>query len=327
MLLVGLNPYGLAYTLGLQGQGTPRANPKGRGLDGFIEIGREIGARVIELHNPWLAAMSDRDLAALRERIAGYGMTPVISSGLPTDAQEPAIRSAVALGATTIRLALTRVLCGDRATLGGEWTALVGRVREALARNAPRAAGAGLSMAIEDHQDFGSRELLELAEEAGPNVGICFDAGNAFAVGESPVDFARRAAPRICHVHLKDYTPQWTDEGYRLVRCAIGDGAVPFNDVVAILSRHHPSLTASIEPGALEARHIRLFRPDWWNGYAPLTAAELAPCLAAACHRRLPDDADYRTPWERGEDGETLIQYELAMIRRSAANLKALGLM
>ncbi len=41
---------------------------------------------------------------------------------------------------------------------------------------------------------------------------------------------------------------------------------------------------------------------------------------------RLPDDADYRTPWERGDDGE-LETYELDMIRRSAANMRALGIM
>jgi hypothetical protein len=57
-----------------------------------------------------------------------------------------------------------------------------------------------------------------------------------------------------------------------------------------------------------------------------MSAAELAPCLAAARVRRLPDDADYRTPWERQEDGETLVRYELDMIRRSAANVKELGL-
>ena len=37
MLDVGLNPYGLTYYLGLQGRGTPRANPGGRGLEGFID--------------------------------------------------------------------------------------------------------------------------------------------------------------------------------------------------------------------------------------------------------------------------------------------------
>ena len=52
----------------------------------------------------------------------------------------------------------------------------------------------------------------------------------------------------------------------------------------------------------------------------------LPPACKAARHNQLPDDADYRTPWERGDDG-ALEAYELAMIRRSAANMRALGIM
>ncbi|TIU05159.1 MAG: sugar phosphate isomerase/epimerase, partial [Mesorhizobium sp.] len=121
----------------------------------------------------------------------------------------------------------------------------------------------------------------------------------------------------------KDYRVQFTDEGYRLVRCAIGDGAVPFAELAAILAEHHDTLTAVLEPGALEARHVRCLTDDWWNGYPPKTAREFAACLSAAHVNRLADDADYRTPWERGDDG-ALVSYELDMIRRSAANMKKL---
>ena len=303
MLQVGLNPYGLTYYLGLQGHGTPRANPDGRGLDGFIEIAREIGARTIELHNPWLTAMSDEELAALRRRLATLGLVPIIASGLMHEPEGAALRPAVALGAKTIRLVLTRLLCGDRNALGAEWPLLVARVRDGLRRYAAEAAAAGVTLAIEDHQDFNSQELVELCDEAGANVGICFDIANAFSVGEAPIDFTRRAAAKVRHIHLKDYNVQFTDEGYRLVRCAIGDGAVPFREVIAILAEHHEALTATLELAALEARHIRLLTPEWWNGYKPSSGAALAACFEAARHRRLPDDADYRTPWERGDDG------------------------
>jgi len=72
---------------------------------------------------------------------------------------------------------------------------------------------------------------------------------------------------------------------------------------------------------------VRLFTPDWWRGYAPQEAPALAACLLAARRNRLPDDADYRTPWEKGEPGAAIAAYELAQVRKSAQNLKALGLM
>jgi 3-oxoisoapionate decarboxylase len=321
MLKVGLNPYGLTYYLGLQGNGTAR------GLEGFVEIGREIGARTLEMHNAWLVNKTEEELQALGGSLSDLGMAPVISLGPPLEGVETAIRSAVGVGAKVIRLGLSPVLCGDRNAWGPKWPELIANARDNLRRYAPVAKELGLTFAIEDHQDFGSRELMEFCAEAGSNVGICLDTGNSFAVGEAPLEFARRVAPLVRHVHLKDYRAQWTDEGYRLVRCAIGDGAVPLAEIAAMLNEQHEMLTASLEPGALEARHVRLFRPEWWNGYPPMTAAELGPCLAAARRNRLPDDADYRTPWERQEPGAAIMEYELAMIQRSASNMRSMGWM
>ena len=46
MFRIGLNPYGLAYAVGLQGARTPRENPLPIGLDGFMHVAQEVGARV-----------------------------------------------------------------------------------------------------------------------------------------------------------------------------------------------------------------------------------------------------------------------------------------
>jgi sugar phosphate isomerase/epimerase len=154
-----------------------------------------------------------------------------------------------------------------------------------------------------------------------------FDTGNPFSVGEDPVEFARRAGHRIRHVHLKDYIAQPTDEGYRLVRCAIGDGCVPFAEIATVLESHTPSLTASIEPGALESRHIRLFTSEWWDGYPPRSARELGSALRRLRRNRLEESADCRTPWERQAPGAELVEYEMGQVRRSVENLRAMGFM
>ena len=323
-VLFGLNPYGLTYHLGLQGAGTPRANPKGAGLEGFIALCHELGARCIEIFDPWLRNLSDGELAALKDRLGSLGLTPIVSWGLMMGPFESALRSARALDAKTIRCGLTTVLCGDRAKLGEEWPELVASVRASLKQYGPIVAGDGRMLAIENHQDFGADELVGFCEETS-GVGICVDAGNTFPVCEAPMDFYARVAPHVRHVHLKDYRVQFTEEGYRLVRCAIGDGAVPIRAMLDLFLKHHPTLTAVLEPGALEARHVRFLTPDWWRFYPPKSAESLARCLAAARVNRLAEEEDFRTPWERGEDA-ALNDYELAMIRRSAANMRALGL-
>jgi 3-oxoisoapionate decarboxylase len=327
ILRMGLNPYGLTYHLGLQGRGTERENKQGKGLEGFIAIALELKAQVLEIFDPWLAVLTDDELKTLKYRLDAAGMTPVVSAGLHMMGPiESALRSAKALNAKVIRLGLSPVLEGSRNAWGTKWQELLAAIDQALAQYAPLAQDLGVSLAIENHQDFTSRELVRCCEIYGPAVGITFDTGNAFPVLQSPADFAQNIAPHVKHIHFKDYRVQFTDEGYKLVRCAVGDGAVPFKAIINELSKHHETLTAVLEPGALEARHIRFFDPSWWNGYAPMDGKQVARAISAARLNRLPEDADCRTPWERNADTE-LVDYELAMINRSAANMRALGLM
>jgi 3-oxoisoapionate decarboxylase len=176
---------------------------------------------------------------------------------------------------------------------------------------------------------------MAFAEEAGPNVGIAMDTGNAFAVAEDPGAFAARVAPRIKHVHLKDYVSQFTPEGFRLIRCPIGDGCVPLQEIAEVFfppsesegRKAEATLTASIEVGALEARHVRVFAPDWWEGYPTRPVGELRIALDRLKTKRLDDNADYRTPWELNQSTSAIVDYELEQLRKSVANLRALGWM
>jgi 3-oxoisoapionate decarboxylase len=323
LLHLSLNPYGLAFAVGLQGRGTARANPQAIGLDGFIALVRELGLSTIELDWRWMTALGPDDLARVRESLGGLRV--IYSHWL---AQEPGerlidpIERATAVGAMILRLHLTPVLEGARARWGPRWGEMVDHARRTLALDAPRAADDGLVLAIENHQDFGSEELVAMTEALGEHVGIVLDTGNPFAVGEDPVAFVRRAAHRIYHVHLKDYIAQFTNEGYRLVRCAIGDGCVPFDEIAGALEPHRPALAASIEPGALESRHIRVFTPEWWHGYPPRAAAELVTMLGRLRAKRLPDDADCRTPWERMASPDEIVAYEMGQIHRSVEHVR-----
>src|SRR5690606_14959075 len=106
----------------------------------------------------------------------------------------------------------------------------------------------------------------------------------------------------VRHVHLKDYNVQHTPEGFRLVRTALGDGAVPLRAILDTLGKDRDELLVCMELAALEARHVRLKTDAWWQGYPPRDAAAVARCLEATAINALAPDADYRTPWEKGED-------------------------
>jgi sugar phosphate isomerase/epimerase len=328
MLRVGLNPYGFAHTVGLQAFGTPRANPQGSGLAGFVAIAREIGAQCLEFDGRWLAPLSEAELKGLADtlpdvpRLCSYWL-----HHQPGETLDEAIRATRAIGGSVIRMHLTPVLEGARARHGARWSRMLAHARTVLNSEAAKAADAGLSIVIENHQDLGSEELLEFAADAGENVGLVFDTGNAFAVAEDPLAFAARAAHRIRHLHLKDYVSQFTPEGFRLIRCPIGSGCVPLEELAALLELSSPSLTASIEVGALDVRHIRVFSADWWEGYPARPAAELQCALERLKSNRLDDNADYRTPWERAESTSAIVAYEQQQLHASVHNLRSLGLM
>src|SRR5205823_7373189 len=74
-----LNPYGLAYTLGLTAQGTTRANPHPLSLWQFIDLANKIGAAGIELFTPMADGI---DLGKLSEKLSGK--TIVLSQPLWT---------------------------------------------------------------------------------------------------------------------------------------------------------------------------------------------------------------------------------------------------
>jgi sugar phosphate isomerase/epimerase len=321
---IGLNPYGLAHVLGIHAAGTPRANPRPMSLDDYVAFARSLGVGGIELHAEHLFALPDERLAQLRRTFDELGWWVVLARPLMIGQWERTIAVARHLNARTIRMHCTSVLCGDRTANNCDWPALLAEVRRVLTDASHQTAPLGLSLAIENHQDFTSAELLDLCATCGDNVGIALDTANPLSVAEDPLDAARAMAPRVRHVHFKDYRAHWSDEGYRLVRCPTGDGCIPIK-AIADLFADRADVTGAIEVGALSARHIRVFDPAYWSHYPPCPAERFSKALRAARVNRYREDEDWRTPWECEAPADEVIAYELAQVRKSADNFRTLG--
>lgn len=315
LLPVGLTVSGTTYSMGL----TSSAGRAPITVRGLMDRAIDLGLGGVE---PPARMLEGEDLAALGEYASDRGLSVVIdTSGYDPAALSTVIEMAVGIGAATVRTVIGGAkIGGDRRPLAGRWPSFLDEVLTGLRGCVEAAERADVTLAVENHQDLASEELLWLCDSIGSDqFGITLDTANPLATAEEPIDFFRRVAPAVKNVHLKDYRVWSSDDGYRLVRCPVGDGLVDFGSLMEILAAAVPGVSMSLELGALEARHIRVLADDFWPDYPPRTAAQLAAALRVVhANERT---GDWRTPFERGESAEAIAAYEENELAQSVTYL------
>jgi 3-oxoisoapionate decarboxylase len=311
---IGLSVYGTTFGMGIDPRsGRPTITP-GQFMDKAIAVGLggvELPASLMQGEDATAVAhdAEERELFITLE-----------TEGYDPDKLASAIDLGVRLGAGTVRTMVGGAkLGGDRRPLAGRWQSFLQGILAGLQRATISAERAGVNLTVENHQDLASEELLWLCESIGSRrFGITLDTGNSLATAEEPVNFARRVAPYVKHVHLKDYQVYLSTEGYRLVRCPLGQGVVDFPALFGILAATCPDITMSIELGALEARHVRVLADDYWPDYPPRSASQLARVLRFVLDN-VRQAGDWRTPFERNEPVEAVIAFEDQQLTASLA--------
>ena len=117
-------------------------------------------------------------------------------------------------------------------------------IRERLYEPILWAAELGVQLLLEPHGVVtdtidGMAELLDVLGHAD-TVGICLDTGNSWLGGADPVDYVKRFAKRIKHVHWKDMGAEWIPKRGTLFGCGmatipLGDGVVNVRRIVEAL--------------------------------------------------------------------------------------------
>jgi 3-oxoisoapionate decarboxylase len=294
-------------------------------FDGMIDLAARYGLGAVEAPLPADTPLAEA--ARLRERAGQAGIRLVLAGGIAADAPlEALIPLASALGARTLRLTLSRILEGDRRAIGlAGWEEIRAAAARRLKAARPVAEEYGVALAIENHQDADSEDLVWLCETIGGEfIGVNLDTGNPLAVGEGPVEFAQRIAPFLKNAHLKDYRMHRTPSGYRLVRCALGDGVVGFHALLRLFAAEAPEATFSIELGATQARHIRLLEEEYWKPFAPRLFTRCLPAIRLLHELGRPEAEEWRTPHEREASDAERAAFERAEFDRSVSYLAEL---
>ncbi|MCP4692448.1 MAG: sugar phosphate isomerase/epimerase [Desulfobacterales bacterium] len=98
---------------------------------------------------------------------------------------------------------------------------LVGLLKSA----APAAEAAGVRIAVENHTDAFSEEVLWVLDRVNhPFVGACVDTVNAIHVTEDPISAVENLAPRAFTNHFRDNRIIILHDGVRFTGAAVGEG-------------------------------------------------------------------------------------------------------
>jgi len=333
--------YSLPHTMGYlpTKSGEPITEPLS--LNAFVTKARELGLSGVEFPLLSRAPVFDGGFAEtasfsgdLRESLSNDNLTLIADYGalLDYDADHTTeyMKLAAGSGASVVRCILSHILCGDRRNFPGGWqahrNALAQRLRELL----PAAEDLGISLAIENHQDATSDDLLDLYEESGlsPAFGVTLDTGNPLSVCEDPVAYAQRISSLIRHVHLKDYTVHFAPEGFRLVRCAAGDGVVDFPAILEIVRANGSRVMPAIEVAAQATRTVPMLEPDWWGCYPYEQMSRLPSALRTLWEKGRPAIEPYSSCWECGGSSADVATEEWKLVVKSVKyfRTKDLGL-
>jgi len=113
---------------------------------------------------------------------------------------------------------------------------------------APLAASYGIRLALENHCDSFSEEILWVLEQVDhPFVGACIDTVNAWHVAEDPMKAIENLAPVAFTNHFRDDRVEFRRDGFRVRGVAVGDGDIDMQAAYNLLKDHAPGNRINIE--------------------------------------------------------------------------------
>jgi sugar phosphate isomerase/epimerase len=146
-----------------------------------------------------------------------------------TNTLEEGIAIAKALGSDIAKVSMDlerpRPICASR--FHPEVIRQLEKFVKLLKAAAPIAEAAGVKIAVENHTEAFSTEVLWVLDQVDhPHIGACVDTVNALMVGEDPMVAIENLVPRAFTNHFRDDRIEIQHYGFKLTGAAVGDGDI-----------------------------------------------------------------------------------------------------
>src|SRR3984957_4266245 len=210
--------------------------PNPMSLEHFLRRARELEVDGVSLESCFFPCLDRSYLAGIKSVLDLYGLDRVYAWGHPdgleggTNQQAYAdmlasLERAKAIGADVMRVVGSSLMFRNQPQ-----EPQLERLTRMFSEAVPVAEKYGIRMAVENHIDFTSDEMLRLIKAVdSPLLGINFDTGNFVRLLDDPIKGMGKLAKHVFATHIKDLKPQKgvaADEWYFFSCTQVGDGIV-----------------------------------------------------------------------------------------------------
>ena len=249
----------------------------------FLEYARSLGARGVQVG---IGARDDAYSDALRARVEAASMDLEGIVSPPRDEGDLArfeaeVRTARRAGAVVVR---TAMLSGRRYETFDSLAAFrrfADRSAASLALAVPVVARHGVRLAVENHKDWRTEELVALLKKLGSDhVGACIDTGNSMTLLEDPTEVVEALAPWAVTTHLKDMGVEEYERGFRVAEVPLGAGVLDLPRIVRTLRTAHPEIPLNLEMITRDPLDVPCLGDRYWATMPDLPGRHLARALS-----------------------------------------------
>lgn len=264
-----------------------------------------------------LVAPKEGELAELRQKADSMGLYIELGTGgTDPDHLRSILKAAHALGSPAVRTFYSTItrFADDRPTTTEGMRECLAKAAAETKQVLPLCEEYGIPLAFENHQDLTTEELLTLIDMIGNEwAGICLDTGNSVALLDDPLEAAKALGPLVRSVHFKDYKLASHPDGFVMVGCALGEGAMDLDGILEVLARDAPEANLNIET-PMEKIVYPVLERDHLSHLPGASAQTLASTLGMVRDRGLPEEP--QLPSERGvSEQELQSEWEDVVVR------------
>lgn len=242
---------GFGESWGFQSEGKTYAFEKTMNLDDLMDLAVKEGIEVlhitlVDLDND----TSAEHLAAVKANAEKHGLDLElnISFNAPSDPRvnatiEEALEVGHAVGAKLVKFStdVEHPHPISHACMCPEAMEQIAKIVMDFKRNIPTIEKYGMKIAIENHCDLFSDEVIYMVEQLHhPLIGACCDTINSLVMAEGIEACVRKMAPYSYCVHFCDNRIFADPDGTHSLGCAIGDGDVDVAEIMKILREQAP---------------------------------------------------------------------------------------